>query len=426
MFYNAESGIKMNCSCQRYFLLLPLLFITLTCFPQTRSLQYYIREGLQNSPLLKDLQNELKSASIDSLIVIARRKPHIELQSQLLYSPFSDHLGYDEVITDGGNYQAVGYVSQSIFSRKLIENEFNSIENQKNSLIFNKRLSTADVKKTITNLYLESYSIYSDLQFNRSFFKLMDEQSQIVEQFVRAGLYNQSDFLTLLVETEGQEIIVNQLKNQYYRSIRLLNEACGIADTARVVLSAPVIKPIDMVIPSDYLFLKQYTIDSIRIINEKNALNLKYKPTVKWFADAGILTSNPWNFYNHFGASAGISLNFPIYDGNQRKLEDKKLLIRENTRSFYLTSTRKQYDQQFIRLKGELEGLNEIKSRLEKQIAVSDQLVKSLKSQLETGLVRMTDYLNALKNYRTINHSLNITDIEMLIIINEMNYILSD
>jgi hypothetical protein len=34
-------------------------------------------------------------------------------------------------------------------------------------------------------------------------------------------------------------------------------------------------------------------------------------------ADAGILTSNPWNFYNHFGYSAGISLNIPVYDGKQ-------------------------------------------------------------------------------------------------------------
>ncbi len=416
----------MNFCLTRYFLFLIAAVTSLNCFPQTRSLEYYLGEGLLNSPLLKDLQNQVNSASIDSLIVIAQRKPQIEWRSQLLYPPYKNHFGYDEVITDGGNYQAVGYVSQNIFNRRRIENEFNSIENQKKGLIINKKLSVAEMKKEITNLYLESWSVYSDLLFNESFLKLMNDQDQIIAQFVKAGIYNQSDYLSLRVETEGQEIIVNQLRNQYDKDIRLLNEACGIVDTTHVILSLPEIKPSIQTIPGDYLFLKQYSIDSLRIINDKNALDLKYKPTVTWFADAGILTSNPWNFYNHFGASAGISLIFPIYDGNQRKLEKKKLAIRENTRSFYNTSTRKQYDQQYLRLKGELDGIKEVKARLEKQLSVSDQLVRSLRIQLETGIARMTDYLNALKNYRSISHSLNMTDIDILIIINEMNYILSE
>ena len=50
----------------------------------------------------------------------------------------------------------------------------------------------------------------------------------------------------------------------------------------------------------------QYKIDSIRIENEKMAIDIRYKPKVNWFADAGFLTSNPWNFYKHFGYSAGI------------------------------------------------------------------------------------------------------------------------
>jgi hypothetical protein len=416
----------MNFRLKRYFLLFFIAGASITCLAQARNLGYYLGEGLQNSPLLKDLQNQLNSASIDSLLIMARRKPQIEWRSQLLYSPYNDHLGYDEVITDGGNYQATGFVSQNIFNRKIIQNEFNSIENQKNGLGISTRISVAGVKRTITSLYLESWSVYSDILFNRSFLKLMNDQDEIIEKFVKAGIYNQSDYLALRVETEGQEIIVNQLKNQYDKDIRLLNEACGIVDTVHVILTEPDIKPAAMLMPSDYLFLKQYSIDSIRIINEKNTLDLRYKPTVMWFADAGILTSNPWNFYKHFGASAGISLNFPIYDGNQRKLEEKKLMISENTRSFYNVNAKKQYDQQYLRLKEELEGIKEIRARLEKQLSVSDQLVKSLRAQLETGIARMTDYLNALKNYRSISHGLNMTDIEMLGIINEMNYILSE
>jgi len=118
-------------------------------------------------------------------------------------------------------------------------------------------------------------------------------------------------------------------------------------------------------------------------------------------------------------------LNFLIFDGKQRNLEEKKLSFRENTRSLYNFNSKKQYDQQFLRLKGELDGIREVRAQMSKQLEVSDQLVHSLKSELEAGIIRMTDYLSAIKNHRSINHNINITDIEMLNIINEMNWLLS-
>ena len=417
--------LKTNCSCKRYLFLLSFFFIELIGLSQTRSLEYFINEGLQNSPLLNDLQNQLNSTLIDSLIVRAQRKPQIEGQSQLLYSPYNDHFGYDEVITDGGNYQIAGYVSQSIFNRNIIENKYKTIDNQRQGISLNKKITMAELKRLITGLYLESYSVYSDLAFNSSFLELMKGQNQVIIQFVKAGIFSQSDYLSLLVETQGQEIIISQLRNLFEKNIRLLNEACGIVDTAHIELMLPEIKPAETNTTSDYLFLKQFTIDSLQIINERTALGLRYKPSVKWFADAGILTSNPETFYRHFGASAGVSLSIPIFDGQQRKLEDQKLSIRENTRSFNNISSRKQYDQQYLRLKGELQGIKEIRSQLAAQLLISNQLVKSLKSQLEQGIAKMTDYLNALRNYRSINHTLNMTDIEMLSILSEMNYILA-
>jgi outer membrane protein TolC len=425
-FYQNETEIKMNCSRKRYLLLSVFLMIELISLPQTRSLEYFINAGLQNSPLLNDLQNQLNSTLIDSLIVRAQRKPQIEGQTQFLYSPYNDHFGYDEVITDGGNYQVTGYVSQNIFNRKVTENKFKAIDNQRLGISLSQKITVAELKRLITGLYLESYSVCSDLTFNSSFLELMKDQNQIIDQFVKAGVFSQSDYLSLLVETQGQEIILSQLRNLYEKKVRLLNEACGIVDTAHIELVLPEINPAETDNKSDYLFVKQFTIDSLQILNERTALGLKYKPSVNWFADAGILTSKPENFYRHFGASAGFSLSIPIFDGQQKKLEDQKLSIRENTRSFNNIISRKQYDQQYLRLKGELQGMKQVRSKLEAQLRISDQLVKSLKSQLETGIAKMTDYLNALRNYRSINHNLNLTDIEMLNILNEMNYILAE
>jgi hypothetical protein len=300
-----------------------------------------------------------------------------------------------------------------------------TLNNQRQGISLNRKITEAELNRLITSLYLESYSIYSDMAFNVSFLELMKGQNNIMDQLVKAGIFNQSDYLSLLVETRGQEIIISQLRNLYDKNIRLLNEACGIVDTAHIELVLPDIKLVETDNRSDYLFLKQFSIDSLQIVNERTSLGLRYKPSVNWFADAGILTSKPETFYRHFGVSAGFSLSIPIFDGQQRKLEDQKLLIRENTRSFNNIISRKQYDQQYLRLKGELQGIKDIRVKLAEQLRISDQLVKSLKSQLETGIVKMTDYLNALRNYRSINHNLNMTNNEMLSIINEMNYILA-
>lgn len=418
--------LKMNSSFKTYLFLLAFFLVELTSLSQTRSLEYFINAGLQNSPLLNDLQNQLNSTLIDSLIIRAQRKPQIEGQSLFLYSPYNDHFGYDEVITDGGNYQVTGYVSQSIFNRKITENKYLALDNQRQGISLNRKITTAELKRLITGLYLESYSVYSDLAFNVSFLELMKGQNNIMNQFVKAGIFNQSDYLSLLVETQGQEIIISQLRNLYEKNVRLLNEACGIVDTSHIELVLPDIKPAETKNRSDYLFLKQFSIDSLQIVNERTALGLRYKPSVNWFADAGILTSKPETFYRHFGASAGFSLSIPIFDGQQRKLEDQKLSIRENSRSFNNIISRKQYDQQYLRLKGQLQGIKDIRIKIAEQLRISDQLVKSLKSQLETGIVKMTDYLNALRNYRSINHNLNMTNNEMLSIINEMNYILAE
>ncbi|MFZ0281597.1 MAG: TolC family protein [Bacteroidales bacterium] len=390
-----------------------------------RSLDYFLETGLRNSPLLNDLQNQLNTTAIDSLIIKADRKPKIEARSGLLYAPYNKNFGYDEVITDGGNYQAIGFVSQDIFTSKKVDNKYQSVANLKTGLGIDKKITEAEFRRSITSLYLDSYSVFSDLTFNRSFFTLMNEQDRINQGFVKAGIITRSEYLAALIETREQEIIVDRLNNLYMKSIRLLNEICGLKDSSYFELLAPGIALSGQDKPSDYLLLKQFYADSLKLENDRDALNLKYKPSVNWFADAGIMTSNPFNFYNHFGLSAGISLSFPLYDGHQKVLEEKKLTISENTRSFYSSSYRKQYDQKYTGLEKELEGVREVRTKIESQLKTADELVKSLKLQLETGLIRMNDYLTALKNYRNISHNLSVADIEIYRLINEMNYFLA-
>jgi outer membrane protein TolC len=392
---------------------------------QTKSLDFYFDQGIQNSPLLKDLNNQLSTSFIDSLLIRAAKKPLVEAKSQLLYSPYYHNFGYDEVITDGGNYQAVAAVTQNILNRRELENKFQSVEIQKQSIGNIARLSVAELKKTITDQYITSYSDYSDLEFNRSFLGLMYNENELVKQFAESGICNQSDYLSLLVETQGQEVLVYQLKNQYKKDLRLLNQLCGLNDTSTCELQEPKLQLIEVVDTVNSPYFRQFVIDSLRIVNEKNALDIKYRPKINWFADAGFLTSTPENFYRHFGYSIGASLSVPIYDGQQKNLETRKLSISENTISNYRSKYKKQYDQLLFQLNDELKGTSEVKTQIDKQLMTADQLVASLKAQLEVGQIRMTDYINAIKNYRNINRNLNLVNIRIYQIINEINYLLT-
>jgi hypothetical protein len=91
----------------------------------------------------------------------------------------------------------------------------------------------------------------------------------------------------------------------------------------------------------------------------------------------------------------------------------------------YLDVSRRQYDQNLLRLCNELEGLNQVRSKLENQLNLSGELLKSLKVQMEGGIIKIQDYITSIKNYRNIKHNITIAEIDILRVKNELNYILS-
>lgn len=410
---------------RKFFLILFLSGLTLVAYNQTRNLDYYLTQAIQNSPLLNDYRNQISSAISDSLLIRAAKKPLVEARSQLQYSPFYNNFGYDEVITDGGNYTAVMGVSQPVFNKREINNKFEAVDLQKRLLNNSSRISVNELNKIITDQYLTSFSGYTDFLFNKNFLELLLKENEIVKQFVKNGIAKQTDYLSLLVETQTQEILVNQLKSQYRKDLMLLSQLCGLNDSVLYELVEPEIeiKSIpDITKSPSYI---QYKIDSIRIENEKTAIDIRYKPKVNWFADAGFLTSNPWNFYKHFGYSAGLNLNIPVYDGKQRGIQKQKLEYNENTRQAYENTYYKQYFQQIQQLNLELKALNELSAQIETQLKTSEQLVNTLKEQLEAGIIQMTDYINAIKNFKTTSRNINLISIQKKQVINELNFVLT-
>jgi outer membrane protein TolC len=408
---------------RRFSLIFIFSVLSLTAFNQTHDLEYYLNEGVKNSPLLNEYKNQIRSAVTDSLIVRAAKKPALDLNSQLLYSPAYNNFGYDEVVTDGGNYSAVLGVKQYILNKKEIENKYTSVDIQKQLLSNSSSISTNALNKIITDQYLKAFLSFTQLTFSRDFLKLVSRENDIVKQFVKSGVYKITDYLNLTVEMQTQQVTVTQLKNQYINDLFFLNQICGITDTAMYELNRPEITNHGLPDINGSPSWHKFRIDSARIETEKTAVDIKYKPKVNWFADAGFLTSNPWDFYRHFGYSAGIGLNIPVYDGKQQDLQKQKLELEQNSLKNYQYTYRNQFYSRIQQLNSELKMLDEISEGMNNQLKTTGQLLVALKEQLETGLIQMTDYVNAIKNYRTINSNMNLLNIQKLQIISELNFL---
>ena len=117
-----------------------------------------------------------------------------------------------------------------------------------------------------------------------------------------------------------------------------------------------------------------------------------------------------------------MSVTVPIYDQGQRKLKYSKLDIAERTRlsnrEFYLN----QYRQQVAQLNHQLRGIDALVEKINKQIKYANTLIEANNKLLQTGDIRMTDYVTAINSYLNAKNQLTQNYISRLKIVNQLNY----
>ncbi|HEX5553419.1 MAG TPA: TolC family protein [Chitinophagaceae bacterium] len=390
---------------------------------QNRSLSYYLQQGLTNSPLLKDYQHQLKVGALDSSLIRAAHRPQVLANGQVMVAPTFHGYGYDVAITNGGNYAAVVSASQPLFTKHILAPQYRGIALQNLSTSNTAQISKLDIKKNITAGYITGYADYQQLLSNEEVYDLLQTQQEILQKLVQTGSYKQTDYLNFKVALQSQEITISQLRMQYKADIAALNYLCGINDTGSVSLNAPEIYSINNNgDKTSSVFFKRFRIDSLKIINDKALTDAKYKASLNWFADAGFEASDPGILYKSFGTSFGLNLSVPIYDGKQRDLEYQKNKLTESTREDYAAFFNNQYDQQRAMLEQQLHASEHLVTQIKEKLSDSRLLMKLDKAQLNTGDLRITDYIMAINNYLSIKNNLNQEEINRFLLINQLNY----
>jgi outer membrane protein TolC len=169
--------------------------------------------------------------------------------------------------------------------------------------------------------------------------------------------------------------------------------------------------------------LRLFSLDSLSVEASKNLLRYNYVPKLSLAGDAGYQAIPDDPSYKKFGFSAGLSLDWNIYDGGQRNLKLQQLNIQQETRKFYRSFYGTQYNLQIANLDKKFQSSSSIITQWQDELTEMNKLMLMRREQLVSGQISIIDYLTAMRDYGDVQKKLNSAVIEQQRIINEHNYL---
>jgi outer membrane protein TolC len=408
----------------KFFFAVGLLFLTcsVSLGQPTYPLDHYLEIAKNNSPLLKDLRNQVASNSIDSLRLLAGYKTQVNLNSGGLYAPTIDGYGYAQPITNGQTLNALVGVNKAIVSKKNLNAQLSTLGLESASIGNSSKISEQDLKKAITAQYITAYGDLLQYRFYRQVVDLLSKEDGLLKKLTRDNVYRQSDYLTFLVTLKQQQLTMSQSRLQYMNDYASLNYLAGIADTAMVELAEPAIQKARLPAADSSVFFRQYQLDSLKLVNSRDLIAFSYKPKINLLADGGYNSDFMGQAYKNFGISAGFSFTMPIYDGGQRKMQYRKISLEEESRANYQAFFNTQYRQQIAQLNQQISENENLIAQIDEQIKYSESLIKVDTELLQTGDLKIADLVLAVNNYLAIKNLRTTTNINKLLLINQLNY----
>jgi len=388
---------------------------------QTYSLDHYLEIAQNNSPLLKDLKNQISSARIDSMRLRAGLRPQVTGTGNGLFAPTINGFGYAGAITNVQTLSALVGVNQQIIGRSYRNSQLAAIALQQDSLVNASQLSIQDLKKAIIGQYITAYGDQQQVKFSQEIIDLLNKEELVLKKLTQSNVYRQSDYLAFLVTLKQQQIQLLQARIQYKTDFATLNYLSGIADTTLVELTEPKIERIVMPDITNSIFFRKFKLDSLRLANSGSLIDYSYKPQANLFADGGYNTDFVQPAKN-FGTSFGFNVTVPIYDGGQRKLQHKKIQLEEETRQNYKHFYSVQYKQQIAQLQQQIDETDKLFGQINEQITFDETLIKVDTQLLQTGDLKIADLILAINNYLTVRNLKTQTIINKMQLINQLNY----
>ncbi len=396
--------------------------LTTVSTAQKNQLDYYIGQAITSSPLLKDYKNQAALAAYDSLLIVLGYKPQFTASALGAYAPVIKGWGYDAAITNGQNVNALFGVSQQIPNKKTLHSQFETLQLQNLSLANTSKMTEQDLKKNITAQYITAWSGLQTLHFNTEIRDLLAKEEIILKKLTQDNVYRQVDYLAFLVTLQQQELQLRQQSIQYRYDVAGLNYLSGIKDTTAVDLAEPLLSLATLPDAKSSVFYKQYEIDSLKLANSRALVDINYRPKITLSADAGYNSSLMVTPYKNIGTSVSVTATVPLYRYKQKQIEYSKIKLSEKTltgnKEFFI----RQRDQQLAQLYQQLNATEDLIKEINKQLKYTQSLIDVNERLLNSGEVKITDFILALNNYITAKNLIAQNTVARLQIINQINY----
>ena len=408
----------------------------------TRDLPFYLTQARDNSPLTHEIRNQGEAARLETerlrafytkatgalvanytFIPVFSQDPGTSGLRYAADARSNRYVGYDLALSNGALYQGYAQVTQPLFNQK----RFAAYAQQAQGLALSQqnlaRLSLHDVERFVGDQYVLCRQDLDQLAYVRELLDILGRQRLLVQKLVEASLLKRSDYLLLTIEVETQQVLLNTYRTAYHRDLLNLNVLCGLGDTAEVAL-APTELALRGAGPPAGLsgFTERYRLDSLVLDANQRVFETRYQPLVSGFATGGLNAISLSDIPRRFGVSAGLSLSWYLFDGNQRQLSrDRTRVLLETTRAYQRNFATVNPVRQH-QLLYELRQLTERQRLARAQLASYRQVLDSYKRETIAGQLSVVFYVQVLKNYALAARDLVLLENNRLLLINAYNY----
>jgi hypothetical protein len=432
--FNSKTGTVKNIT---LFSLLLCIFSGLS--GQPRNINFYLQEAKKNSPLIHKSKNDKAIANLDlQQIHSILSKPEINIQSAVLFAPIvshnnpgnrlewvskgaTDYSGYDLALTEGGQYQAVISLRQSLWKGNQYSTYAHKTEIADQINDNDISLTIHELEQVIGYQYLLCIRSKIGADNSRVLLEQMEMQLKTLEKLVAHAIYKQTDYMLMKIEVGDLygEYKMNQA--EYRTNLYDLNLLCGINDTTLVELQDLNLTLMPG-ITAPSRFLTSYLLDSMDITADQVIFELKYKPQLDWFAETG-LNAVYAPAFNRLGFSTGLTLSWKIFDGRQKALQREKTAIQLQTIGFEKKNFLTRNETGKNKLLNQIADLDQRILFAEQQSSYYQDIYQAYSKELPLGETSVMDFKNLMKDMASKKQSIIQMKMEKQLLINAYNYL---
>ena len=381
---------------------------------QKHDLPYFLSQAQNNSASIKESENLVRLGDLQSQIIKAQNTGFlIGATSDVLFAPFFDSnskaieitttpsanaYGYDAGITNGGLYSAQINITKNLFNRSATQNLLLQNQLLSNSIALNSEDFRNNLVKNITDSYIAIYQLQLQEEFIIKTISDFDNRLKVVELLVKKGILLQSDYLLLQLDIENKNIELQQVQNSLQSSISTLQTLSGLDKKSINKIELPVINELTS---NDLAFYeKKFENDRLQIVANQKVFENQYKPQISFYGNAGINAVEITDMYRKIGASAGLRLSIPIYDGHQRNVNAEQNRLRTENLEVYKLNSGLQRKNKLEELNRQITENDKAMQLLENQQKKYEQILEIYKGKLVQGQVSIVEYLSLMQNYK--------------------------